>query len=293
MLSYSPAPHASPRPRVPTRRIVRRFLPIPSSKSFILCSSPLPVLAHGHACKYHVVFALLPCLLPGRYLDPAQRHAFRIHNNLPDLVGVSFNLCNHAPGRSVLQLCNHAPGLLSCHPKMARSETCGQHIFALAVCCHCLQLHICKVSSHTRFGLTFYEPNSTLPWLQEHVIRCTPLPESPKRLRCITNKAPHIFDTISPNSFWYTVILALLSATRQLAPVGDCRLSARSKSRLQTSTDITRTAQPWLATPSRHPARERVRVRSTVMMSHFLWTSNGKLILATLNRQTAGKPRPL
>ena len=256
-------------------------MPIPSSKSFILCSSPLPVLAHGHACKYHVVFALLPCLLPGRYLDPAQRHAFRIHNNLPDLVGVSFNLCNHAPG------------LLSCHPKMARSETCGQHIFALAVCCHCLQLHICKVSSHTRFGLTFYEPNSTLPWLQEHVIRCTPLPESPKRLRCITNKAPHIFDTISPNSFWYTVILALLPATRQLAPVGDCRLSARSKSRLQTSTDITRTAQPWLATPSRHPARERVRVRSTVMMSHFLWTSNGKLILATLNRQTAGKPRPL
>ena len=70
------------------------------------------------------------------------------------------------------------------------------------------------------------------------------------------NKAPHIFDTISPNSFWYTVILALLSATRQLAPVGDCRLSARSKSRLQTSTDITPTAQPWLATPSRHPARE-------------------------------------
>jgi len=106
------------------------------------------------------------------------------------LVGVSFNLCNHAPGRSVLQpvqLCawsecpstctimrlvgvsfnlyNHAPGLLSCHSKMARSETCGQHIFALAVCCHCLQLHICKVSSHTRFSFTFYEPNSTLPWL--------------------------------------------------------------------------------------------------------------------------------
>ena len=142
-------------------------MPIPSSKSFILCSSPLPVLAHGHACKYHVVFALLPCLLPGRYLDPAQRHAFRIHNfttcpawsecpstcAIMRLVGVSFNPCNHAPG------------LLSCHSKMARSETCGQHIFALAVCCHCLQLHICKVSSHTRFSFTFYEPNSTLPWL--------------------------------------------------------------------------------------------------------------------------------
>jgi len=216
-------------------------LPIPSSKSFILCSSPLPVLAHGHACKHHVVFALLPCLLPGRHLDPAQRHAFRIHNfttcpawsecpstcaimrlvgvsfnlynhapgrsvlqsvqscawsecpstcTIMRLVGVSFNLCNHAPGRSVLQpvqscawsecpsicaimrlvgvsfnLCNHAPGLLSCHSKMARSETCGQHIFALAVCCHCLQLHVCKVSSHTRFSFTFYEPNSTLPWL--------------------------------------------------------------------------------------------------------------------------------
>ncbi|THZ26032.1 hypothetical protein D6C91_02769 [Aureobasidium pullulans] len=191
---------------------------------------------------------------------------------------------------------------------MARSETCGQHIFALAVCCHCLQLHICKVSSHTRIGFTFYEPNSTLPWLQEHVIRCTPLPESPKRLRCITNKAPHIFDIISPNSFWYTVVLALLSATRQLAPVGDCRLSARSKSRLQISTDITRTAQPWLATPSRHPARETVRgpfnchdvpfsvelqrqtytgnfestdggkaaASLTVMLSCSLWHSNGK-----------------
>jgi hypothetical protein len=39
--------------------------------------------------------------------------------------------------------------------------------------------------------------------------------------------------------------------------------------------------------------RERVRVRSTVMLSHFLWSSNGKLILATLNRQTAGKSRSL
>lgn len=104
--------------------------------------------------------------LPASWSVPGSRAASRFSNsqlyNLPGLVGVSFNLCNHAPG------------LLSCHSKMARSETCGHHIFALAVCCHCLPLHICKVSSHTRFGFTFYEPNSTLPWLQEHVTRCTP-----------------------------------------------------------------------------------------------------------------------